>query len=116
MKVDNVPTGTTDGFPKMLVAFPAGVGTPTVAIFYEPLMETFIGPGYLEPAIPEALCATSQQEIIDRYIPGSIDPLLRDGNRECPAGPAQRVQPAGQQRQVHRGGAQAPRRHPDDVG
>jgi multiple sugar transport system substrate-binding protein len=79
VKVDNVPTGTTDGFPKMLVAFPAGVGTPTVAIFYEPLMETFIGPGYLEPAIPEALCATSQKEIIDRYIPGSIDPLLRNG-------------------------------------
>jgi multiple sugar transport system substrate-binding protein len=77
--VDNVPTGTTDGFPKMLVAFPAGVGKPTVAIFYEPLMETFIGPGYLEPAIPEAMCTSSQQEIIDRYIPGSIDPLLRNG-------------------------------------
>lgn len=77
--IDNVPTGTTDGFPKMLVAFPAGVGVPTVAIFYEPLMQTFIGPGYLEPANPEAMCAANQQEIIDRYIPGSIDPLLRNG-------------------------------------
>jgi ABC-type glycerol-3-phosphate transport system substrate-binding protein len=77
--VDNVPTGTTDGLAKMLVAFPAGVGQPTAAIMYEPLMETFIGPGYLEPAIPEAMCAESQQEIIDRYIPESINPILRDG-------------------------------------
>jgi multiple sugar transport system substrate-binding protein len=77
--IDNQPTGTTDGFPKMLVAFPGGQPDPTVAVFYEPLLQTFLGPGYLEPANPQAMCASSQQEIIDRYIPGSIDPMVRDG-------------------------------------
>jgi multiple sugar transport system substrate-binding protein len=76
--VDNIPTGTTEGLPKMLVSMPAGEPDPTVAVMYEPYIEIFRGPGYMEPAIPEAMCAASHQEIIDRYVPGSIDPLVKD--------------------------------------
>jgi ABC-type glycerol-3-phosphate transport system substrate-binding protein len=79
VKIDNIPTGTTEGLPKMLVALPAGEPDPTVAVMYEPYIEIFRGPGYLEPVIPEAVCAADQQEVIDRYVAGSIDPLIVDG-------------------------------------
>lgn len=79
VKVDNIPTGTTEGLPKMLVALPAGEPDPTVAVMYEPYIEIFRGPGYLEPIIPEAVCAANAQEVIDRYVEGSIDPLVVDG-------------------------------------
>jgi multiple sugar transport system substrate-binding protein len=76
--IDNIPTGTTEGLPKMLIAFPAGEGNPTAGIFYEPYIQTFLGPGYLEPANPEAMCAADSQEIVDRYLPDSISPLIHD--------------------------------------
>ncbi len=78
--IDNTPTGAVDAFNKLIVTLPNSVPQPTSALNYEPLMETFIGADYMEPLIPEAMCATSQQELIDLYIPGSIDPLIRDGN------------------------------------
>jgi ABC-type glycerol-3-phosphate transport system substrate-binding protein len=77
--IDNTPTSAVDAFNKLTVTLPSGVPQPTSALNYEPLMETFVGAGFMEPLIPEALCATSQQELIDLYIPGSIDPLIREG-------------------------------------
>jgi ABC-type glycerol-3-phosphate transport system substrate-binding protein len=78
--IDNTPTSAVDAYTKMTVALPAGLGQPTTALSYEPLMATFIDAGYMEPLNPAAMCASSQQELIDLYIPGSIDPLIRDGN------------------------------------
>jgi ABC-type glycerol-3-phosphate transport system substrate-binding protein len=86
--IDNTPTGAVDAFNKLIVTLPSSVPQPTSALSYEPLMETFIGADYMEPLIPEAICATSHQELIDLYIPGSIDPLIRDG--ELMGMPAQR--------------------------
>jgi multiple sugar transport system substrate-binding protein len=77
--IDNTPTGAVDAFNKLIVTLPSSLPQPTSALSYEPLMETFIGADYMEPLIPEAMCAASQQELIDLYIPGSIDPLIRDG-------------------------------------
>jgi len=77
--IDNTPTGTVDAYNKLVVTLPSSLPQPTSALNYEPLMETFIGADFMEPLIPEAMCATSQQELIDLYIPGSIDPLIRDG-------------------------------------
>lgn len=77
--IDNTPTGAVDAFTKMSVSLPAGQAQPTSALSYEPLMETFISAGYMEPLNPAALCASSHQELIDLYIPGIIDPLIRDG-------------------------------------
>jgi ABC-type glycerol-3-phosphate transport system substrate-binding protein len=86
--IDNTPTGAVDAFNRMTVTLANSVPQPTSALSYEPLMETFIGQDFMEPLIPEALCASSHQELIDLYIPGSIDPLIRDG--ELMGMPAQR--------------------------
>ena len=86
--IDNTPTSAVDAFTKLTVSLPAGQGRPTSVLMYEPLMEAFFGPGYLEPLNPEAMCASSQQDLVDLYIPASIDPLIRDGNLY--AMPAQR--------------------------
>jgi ABC-type glycerol-3-phosphate transport system substrate-binding protein len=78
--IDNTPSSTVDTFNKLTVTLPSSVPQPTSALNYEPLMETFISADYFEPLKPEAQCATDQQQLIDLYIPGSIDPLIRDGN------------------------------------
>jgi ABC-type glycerol-3-phosphate transport system substrate-binding protein len=75
--IDNTPTGAVDAFTKLTVSLPSSVPQPTSALSYEPLMETFIGADFMEPLIPEAQCASSQQELIDLYLEGSIDPLIR---------------------------------------
>jgi ABC-type glycerol-3-phosphate transport system substrate-binding protein len=77
--IDNTPTSAVDAFTKLTVALPNGQAQPTSALNYEPLMATFIDAGLMEPLNPEALCASSHQELIDLYIPASIDPLIRDG-------------------------------------
>src|SRR3972149_9268664 len=53
--IDNTPTSAVDAFTKLTVSLPAGQGRPTSVLMYEPLMEAFFGPGYLEPLNPEAM-------------------------------------------------------------
>jgi len=77
--IDNTPTGAIDAFTRLTVALPAGQASPTAVLSYEPLMETFIAADLMEPLNPEAMCAASHQDLIDLYIPDSINPLIRDG-------------------------------------
>lgn len=71
--------GLFDSFDAWNLHVPAGAG-PTLMLAYEPWIEIFHSQELLVPAIPEAMCESSQQDIIDRYIPGTIDPLTRDGD------------------------------------
>jgi len=71
--------GLFDSFDAWNLHVPAGEG-PTIMLAYEPWIEIFHSQDLLVPAVPEAMCEGSQQDIIDRYIEGTIDPLTRDGD------------------------------------
>jgi len=68
-----------DSFDKFQAAAPAGTG-PTIYGAYMPWIPVLQANGLLSPAVAESMCATSQQQIIDRYVQGTIDSYVVDGN------------------------------------
>ena len=68
-----------DSFDKFQAAAPAGTG-PTIYGAYMPWIPVLQANGLLSPAVPGAMCATAQQDIVDRYVEGTIDSYVVDGN------------------------------------
>jgi ABC-type glycerol-3-phosphate transport system substrate-binding protein len=68
-----------DSFDRFQAAAPAGAG-PTIYGAYMPWIPVLQANGLLSSAVPEALCATSHQQIVDRYVEGTIDSYVIDGN------------------------------------
>jgi multiple sugar transport system substrate-binding protein len=68
-----------DSFDKFQAAAPAGAG-PTIYGAYMPWLPILKENNLLAPAVPAAMCATSQQQIVDRYVQGTIDSYVIDGN------------------------------------
>jgi ABC-type glycerol-3-phosphate transport system substrate-binding protein len=68
-----------DSFDKYLASTPAGQG-PTIFSAYMPWIPVLQANSLLAPAIPAAMCGTSQQDIVDRYVKGTIDSYVVDGN------------------------------------
>jgi multiple sugar transport system substrate-binding protein len=68
-----------DSFDKFQAAAPAGQG-PTIYAAYMPWIPVLSSHDLLAPAVPSAMCATSQQDIINRYVPGTIDSYVLNGN------------------------------------
>ncbi len=68
-----------DSFDKFQAAAPAGSG-PTIYGAYMPWIPILKENNLLAPAVPAAMCATSQQQIVDRYVQGTIDSYVVDGN------------------------------------
>jgi multiple sugar transport system substrate-binding protein len=68
-----------DSFDKFQAAAPAGQG-PTIYSAYMPWIPVLDSHQLLAPAIPSAMCAASQQDIVNRYVPGTIDAYVIKGN------------------------------------
>jgi multiple sugar transport system substrate-binding protein len=68
-----------DSFDRFQAAAPAGAG-PTIYGAYMPWIPVLRENGLLAAAVPEAMCASSQQQIVDRYVEGTIDSYIVDGN------------------------------------
>jgi multiple sugar transport system substrate-binding protein len=68
-----------DSFDRFQAAAPGGSG-PTIYSAYMPWIPILQENDLLAPAVPEAMCATSQQQIVDRYVEGTIDSYVVDGN------------------------------------
>jgi ABC-type glycerol-3-phosphate transport system substrate-binding protein len=66
-----------DSFDRFQAAAPAGEG-PTIYGAYMPWIPILRENGLLAPALPAALCAAKQQ-IVDRYVEGTIDSYVVDG-------------------------------------
>jgi multiple sugar transport system substrate-binding protein len=68
-----------DSFDRFQAAAPAGEG-PTIYGAYMPWIPILRENALLASAVPAAMCATSQQQIVDRYVEGTIDSYVVDGN------------------------------------
>lgn len=68
-----------DSFDKFQAAAPAGAG-PTIYGAYMPWIPILQEASLLSPAVPAAMCANAQQDIVNRYVQGTIDSYVVDGN------------------------------------
>src|SRR5436190_5014337 len=68
-----------DSFDKFQAAAPAGSG-PTIYGAYMPWIPILKENNLLAPAVPAAMCAGAQQDIVNRYVQGTIDSYVVDGN------------------------------------
>ena len=68
-----------DSFDRFQAAAPSGSG-PTIYGAYMPWIPILKENNLLASAVPAAMCATSQQQIVDRYVQGTIDSYVVDGN------------------------------------
>lgn len=68
-----------DRFDRLLIGLPAGESEPTASGNYGPWHAIFIDQGLYAPAMPECMQYQTMENLINAYLPGTLDVATRDG-------------------------------------